>query len=443
MESFLNGIKEKIGDNDDFFTQLDFLFHKEVSLVGLSTMIDLSKTKEALYQNVRRISFQEPNSETIWCILGEVVNGEMKKAIKAIFEGKLIIYIQNTNQYIIHDPVPKTLNRSIEPPMNENVVQGPLNSFIEDIDTNIGLLRKQIDSEQLFVRSFTTGTKYHKKISLLFINEIVDKDLVDRITEQIEKHKDRDISDLQGLSSMLKSSKWDTVFKFNTTELPNHAIQYLKRGRVVLFVDNLPIALIFPNLLWDMFVVENDRNFPYPIMTAIRCIRVIGILVTLISPGLYVALVAVNPEVLQIELALSVAQSREGVPYPAIVEVIIMLVILELILEASIRLPKSIGPTITMVGGIILGQAVVEAKLVSNLLIIILAATTIANSTIAGAQGSISVRVFKYLNVLLSAIYGVLGLATGIVLISAYVASLNTFGNSYLHIRLERNEQSR
>jgi hypothetical protein len=191
-----------------------------------------------------------------------------------------------------------------------------------------------------------------------------------------------------------------------------------------------------------MFAIENDRNFPLPIMFAIRIIRIIGILVTLISPGLYVALVSVNPEVLQIQLALSVAQSREGVPYPALVEIILMLVILELILEASVRLPKSIGPTITMVGGIILGQAAVEAKLVSNLLIIILAATTIANSTIVGFQNAVSIRLFKYAIVLLAAIFGILGLVAGLVFIGAYLASLNTYGKSYLYLNVKGNESN-
>lgn len=269
----------------------------------------------------------------------------------------------------------------------------------------------------------------------------MDKELVENINSLIEKNKSMDISNLQSMSKMLGFSSWDTVSKFNTTELPFHASQFLKKGRVVILVDQLPFALILPNLLWDMFIVESDRNFPFPIMITISCLRVIGALIALISPGMYVALVAVNPEALQIELALSVAQSREGVPYPALVEVIIMLVVLELILEASIRLPKSVGPTITMVGGIILGQAVVEAKLVSNLLIIILAATTIANSTLVGAQSSLSIRSFKYINVILSSLFGVLGLVVGLVFISSYLASLTTFGKSYLYLNIGRKEQ--
>ncbi|UOQ48120.1 spore germination protein [Gracilibacillus caseinilyticus] len=137
-------------------------------------------------------------------------------------------------------------------------------------------------------------------------------------------------------------------------------------------------------------------------------------------------------------MALSIAQSRQNVPYPSLIEIFLMLLILELILEASVRLPRSIGPTITMVGGIIIGQAVVNANLVSNLLIIILAATTIANFAIVGIQNSFALRFYKYLIVLTSAVYGVFGLLSGMVFIMAYLGSIQTFGVSYLSFKMER-----
>lgn len=441
MEQIVLDIKKALGGNDDFFIKRDYLLKKEVLLLGLSTLVDMTKTKTILQKQSEGLISQGKTSESIFILMGELFEDDTKKAITSVLEGKLIIYIEHTKKFIIYEPVPKGLNRSIEVPSNESVIQGPSNSFTEDIDTNIGLLRKQLTSNKLLVHSFTTGKNQKTKISLLFINGVVDKELVENINSLIEKNKSMDISNLQSMSKMLGFSSWDTVSKFNTTELPFHASQFLKKGRVVILVDQLPFALILPNLLWDMFIVESDRNLPFPIMITISCLRVIGALIALISPGMYVALVAVNPEALQIELALSVAQSREGVPYPALVEVIIMLVVLELILEASIRLPKSVGPTITMVGGIILGQAVVEAKLVSNLLIIIIAATTIANSTLVGAQSSLSIRLFKYINVILSSLFGVLGLVVGLVFISSYLASLTTFGKPYLYLNIGRKEQ--
>ncbi|MED1820716.1 spore germination protein [Bacillus subtilis] len=443
MDLVVQEIKAALRESNDFILQRDYLADTTVVLLGFNTLVDFSKTRMVLQKFAESIISQDKSTEDLWCVIGVINEGDAQKAISSIYEGKLIINIENTNRFIIMEPVSKVLNRSIESASNENVIQGPINSFTEDINLNIGIVRKQLNSEDLCMISYSSGYKQKKKLSLLYIDGQADRELVNNINDHIEKNINMDISDLQGLSKMMEFPSWDMISKFNTTELPFQAVHFLKKGRVILFVDQMPFALMLPSLLWDMFAVENDRNFPLPIMIAIRAVRIIGILVTLIGPGLYVALVAVNPEVLQIQLALSVAQSREGVPYPALVEIILMLIILELILEASVRLPKSIGPTITMVGGIILGQAAVDAKLVSNLLIIILAATTIANSTIVGFQNSVSIRLFKYSIVILASIYGVLGLIAGLVFICAYLARLNTYGKSYLYLNIKGNESNR
>lgn len=442
MDSFIQEIRGLFGKNEDFFLLQDYVSDTPVVLLGFKTLLDLTKTKSVLYKNIESLLSAGKSSEEVLANIGEVKEKDIKMATSTLLQGKLIILMENSKKCVVFEPVPKSLNRSVQSSENENVLQGALNSFTEDIDTNIGIMRKQLISNDLFVQSFTTGKNQKKKISLLYLENQADKDLVRKIVNRIETNLDMNINNIQELTKLMGFSSWEAISKFHTTELPFQAVHLLNKGRVVLFVDQLPFSFILPNFFWDLFAMENDRNFPKPIMIAIRAVRVIGILITLISPGLYVALVAVNPEVLQIELALSIARSREGVPYPALVEIIFMLLILELILEASVRLPKSIGPTITMVGGIILGQAAVEAKLVSNLLIIILAATTIANSTVVSFQNSVSIRVFKYVVVLLSAIFGILGLVAGLVLVCAYFASLNTFGFSYLNVNLKKDEMN-
>ncbi|AND38373.1 MULTISPECIES: spore germination protein [Cytobacillus] len=442
MDRFVIEIKAELGNNGDFHLQRDYLADAAVMLMGFNTLIDFIKTRTVLHKHAESILSQNQPSEDLWRAIGEVIEGDVRKAISSIYEGKLIIHFENTSRFIIMEPVPAMLDRSIDTPTNENVIKGALDSFTEGIDANIGIVRKLVNSEEIRIDSFSAGHSRKNKLSLLYIDGQADMDLVNSIRDNIKKNIQMEACDLQGLAKMLGFPSWNAISKFNTTELPHHAVQNLRKGKVVLFVDRLPFALILPSLFWDMFAIENDRNFPLPLMLAIRLIRIIGILITLITPGLYVALVSVNPEVLQLQLALSVAQSREGVPYPALVEIFFMLLILELILEASVRLPKSIGPTITMVGGIILGQAAVEAKLVSNLLIIILAATTIANSTIVGFQNSVSIRLFKYAIVVLAAIFGILGLVAGLVFVGAYLASLNTYGKSYLYLNLKGNESN-
>ncbi|RKL66238.1 spore gernimation protein GerA [Salipaludibacillus neizhouensis] len=438
MDEFLIKIKNKFRNNDDLFLQEEQILDVSVIFIGFNTLIDLTKTKRTLHKHIANAISSKKTIGELLNELGEVKEEDMTEAISSIMKGKLLIVIKDQHKYVILEPVPKLLSRAIEKPTNENVLQGPLSSFNEDIETNIGLIRKQINSSKIRAEFFSVGPEQKTKLSLLYFDGQVDKKLVEKVKLLLEKNQDRELNNLQDLTEVLGFSGWSVITKFNVTELPSETVPYLRKGRIVLLVDRFPFALIIPCFLWDMFTLENDRNFPIPLMTSIRTVRVIGILITLFLPALYVALVAVNPEVLRLELALTIAQSREAIPYPALVEIILMLIIMELIIEATVRLPSTIGPTITMVGGIILGQAVVEAKLVSTLLIIILAATTIANSTLVGIQNFLAVRFLKYLMVILASIYGVLGILGGMVLISAYLASIETFGISYLHLNYEK-----
>ncbi|WP_347553162.1 spore germination protein (plasmid) [Pseudalkalibacillus hwajinpoensis] len=438
MDQFLIELKERLRNSDDLFLQEEEILDVSVILIGFKTLIDLTKTKMTLQRYIDTAIYSQKTISELINEIGVVKEKNVEEAVSSIMTGKLLIAIKNHPTYITMESVPKILNRAIAPPTNENVLQGSLSSFNEDIETNMGLIRKQINSSNIRAESFSVGPDQKTKISMLYFDGQVDKKLVERIKVVIEKNQDREINNLQNLAKTLGFSGWSVFSKIYTTELPSETVPFLRKGRVALFIDRYPFAIILPCFLWDMFATENDRNYPIPLMASIRIVRVIGILLALILPALYVALVAVNPEVLRIELALSIAQSREAIPYPALVEILMMLIILELIIEASVRLPGSIGPTITMVGGIILGQAVVEAQLVSTLLIIILAATTIANSTLVGIQNTLAVRFLKYVLVILASIYGILGILGGIVLISAYLASIETFEISYLHINYEK-----
>jgi Bacillus/Clostridium GerA spore germination protein len=435
MNSFLLKINESLGDNDDFFQMSRNFGEVRVELLGLKSLIDVNKTIQGMEDQVRSGTMNRDGILQTFHNMGGALHDE-EEVTQAILKGKLILSIVDEKRAVICvDAVAINLNRSIESPTNENTLQGPLSSFNEDLDTNIGIIRKQVVSKDLDVKSYTVGTGQERTLSVVYRHDHANMELVRTVIQQIESNKEKSLHTIQDVTKMLGLSIRSLISSINTTEAPQEVYRYLEKGKVVLFLDRIPFALILPSDFWDMFFLENDRNYSSPIMVSVRLLRIVGTLLALVLPGLYVALVAVNPEMLRIELALSVAQTREGVPYPAFVETILMLLILELIMEASIRLPKSIGPTITMVGGIILGQAVVEARLVSNLLIIILAATTIANSTIVGFQNSISIRIFKYLILILSSIFGVFGILAGLFVVSAYVAGISTFGVPYLNLK--------
>ncbi|WP_164716649.1 spore germination protein [Paenibacillus whitsoniae] len=425
-------LQEQFSGNDDFFQLEEIVHGSSIWLFGLRSMIDVPQTIGNL-----AITIEHMNQPDQAIKHGE---NESDALVAGILAGRLVIFDAHSGQFRIIEPVSKQLNRAVDAPSSESVIQGAMAAFIEDMYTNVGIVREQFKSGRLKVSISPVGTEKSTSLALLYLDTVANPKLVREIKNHLNAKKQIDIRSLQDVSRILGFGKWNLISKFKITELPEEVAAVLEQGRVVLFVDRMPFALILPNSLWDAFTLGSDRNFPRPIMLSIRAVRLIGAFTTIILPALYVALVAVNPEVLRLQLALSVAQSRDGVPYPAAVETIIMLLLLELVLESSVRLPRSVGPTLTMVGGIILGQAVVAAQLVSNLLIIVLAATTIANSTIVGIQNGYLLRSLKYITVVLAAIFGVLGIFVGVVIICGLLAGESSFGISYVRLPFAKDD---
>ncbi|MBB3110065.1 hypothetical protein FHS18_002132 [Paenibacillus phyllosphaerae] len=431
----LHELKLRFASDDDIFFQPDHILHIPVVFIGLTSLLDLIQTKERLTKDAFAKQGLAADDAGLLRQLGESIDtGDLRSAVTSLLSGKMIVFHKPSETFIAVEAASKPLTRSVEEPSDESVIHGPRSAFNEDIDTNLGMVKRQLNSDKLAVKSYAVGANSRTRINLLYLENQVEPALLTAIIGRFESNKELDVCNLQQLSRMLGLPSWAAISPYIRTELPQDTVHYLMRGKAVLLLDRFPCALVLPNDLWSMLAVQNDLNYPRLFTLSFRLLRLAGVLCHILAPGLYVAVVSVNPEILRIEMALTVAQSRLGVPYPALVETLILLFVLEMVMEASVRLPKSIGPTITMVGGIILGQAVVSAKLVSNLLIIILAAATIANFTISGFVNSISIRLFKYVILLLAAFYGILGLLSGMVLVCAYVSSVTTFGIPYAQL---------
>ncbi|MEK4145607.1 spore germination protein [Robertmurraya sp. FSL W8-0741] len=438
MDEVWKNLWEAFRENDDFFKIEQLVDDLQLIFFGLHSLMDFSSTIQEIEQVVTNMR-NEQELASVLQSLGQRLEHQ-EEAHSEILKGNLVCCTSSKKYFISIKARPRTLDRAVEAPANETILSGPRNSFTEDLSINLGLMRKELVTKDLIVNSFLIGEEHKKEVTLLYVKKKASKKLVESITEHLRNKRKSNLETMQDLMKLLGISTWTLIPKFRITELPHEASQALTKGKVVFIIDRIPFALVLPSQLSDMFFSENDRNFLSPMTLMLRCLRVIGIFVAVLAPGLYIALVSVNPEVLRIELALSIAQSREGVPYPALLEVLLMLLVLELIIEASVRLPKSIGPTITMVGGIILGQAAVDAKLVSNLLIIVLAATMIANSTVIGFQNSISIRLFKYIFVFLASIYGILGIFAGLFIICSYLSSIRTFDIPYIPLKGEQGD---
>ncbi|MEK8129504.1 spore germination protein [Paenibacillus filicis] len=354
-----------------------------------------------------------------------------------LLEGKIVLRRADTAEPLILLPVGTAINRQIMPPQNEHPLQISLDSFTEDLHTNIGLIRKKLKRTDMVVESYVTGTTSKRNLTFIYVQGEANPGVVSFIKKKLGQRLSSDIHSVADLLRVLDQPRFSLVPTYVSTEIPDEAAQKMLDGKVILLLDQLPFALVFPAIIRDLWSLRSDMNYPVLFGMFYRFIRICGILFSTVVPSLYVVLNAVNPELLRIQLAIAVAKSRVGVPYPSIVEVCLMFLLLEMVIEATIRLPKNVGPTITMIGGIILGQAIVQAKLVSNLLIIILAASIIANFTITGFLNTIGIRLFKYGALFLSAIFGIFGLEVSIIGFCIYLAGLQSITIPYLSLSVK------
>ncbi|PEC50971.1 spore gernimation protein GerA [Bacillus sp. AFS077874] len=433
MSDFIKEIQTKFSNHDDFFIEEELVDNTVIYLFGFNTLIDLTKSK--LY--VQQMAASSISIKALFINLSGQINVNTELIINAILEGNLVILSQDGEQNAIVDPMVQNLRSSIAEPKNESPIYSSLDAFGEDINTNVGMIRKRLSTERLCHCSYQVGVLEKRKLSMLYIEGGAPNALIEKVNQQFKKIKS-DIETIDDLNKEFGQRRLSPVSHLFATELPIQAIHSLKKNRIVIFLDNCPFALVFPHLLWDMLISVNDRNFPYVLSSLLRIFRVIGAIATLILPALYVALVSVNPEVFKTDLALFVAKSREGIPLSAFLEAIAMVVLVDLILEAIVRLPKSVGPAITMVGGVILGQAIVEAKLVSNLLVIVITAVVIASSAVIGMQNSLYIRLLKYPILILASIFGILGVCIGFIFTVIYLASLTSNDIPYITFHIEQ-----
>ncbi|MEC1177230.1 spore germination protein [Metasolibacillus meyeri] len=438
MKTILQELTSKFSHNSDFIVEEELIDNTTVYLIGFQTLVDMTKSK--LY--IQQIAASSISVKAFFTNISNQLNVNTEQLTKALLDGYLVILSKDETKNAIVNPIPQTLGSGIGEPNNESPIQASIDAFGDDINVNVGMLRKRLNTERLCLCSYEAGELSKRKIYMLYIKDKAPNDLIEKMDQQLTAIQ-CDIETLDDLNRQFGHRKWSPVSHLSVTELPIQAMHALKNNRVVLFMDYFPFALIFPNLIFDMFKMANDGNFPYVLLLMLRTLRIIGIVATLLLPALYVALVSINPEIFKIDLALFVIKSREGIPLSAFLETIVMVILIDLILEAIVRLPKSIGPAITMVGGIILGQSMVEAELVSNLLIITITGFVIASSAIVGLQNSFYLRLLKYPILLLASIFGILGICVGFIMIIVYLASLTSNGIPYTTFHLGKKGESK
>lgn len=326
----------------------------------------------------------------------------------------------------------KDITRSITSPNTENVIRGPSDAFTENIEINIGLIKRRIKSNNLWIKNYNIGLYTKTNISLIYINTIVKEELINMIDDRLNKINIDGILSSGIIKNLIEKENKSIFPIIMSTERPYMTCKYLLNGNAVILVDNDPFALILPISLNDFFFSEEDEYSGSINTSFSRIIRYICFIISLVTPALYIAMTTYNQEIIPTPLLLSIAGQRENVPFSAFIETILMIFSFDILRESDLKMPNFANSSLSIVGALILGDAAVSAGIVSPIMIIVIAITSISSLAFSEPELINSLRWYRLIFMLGASFFGIYG----IVLVGLYflitIISTKSFTLPYL-----------
>lgn len=355
---------------------------------------------------------------------------EFKDVFSGINSGDCLLFIDTLNIAFDID-VKKFQERSVSNPENEIIIKGPQEGYVENFRTNTSLLRRIVNNENLIIETIPVGKISQTKCGVCYLQDIANNDLVAEVKYRLQNLDVDSVISTGQLEQLIEDDEGFGIPQVLSTERPDKCAKYLFQGRVVVLVNGNPYALIMPAVIEDFLFSPEDTNLRPLFANFLRGIRLLASIITLLLPGVYMAITSFHQELLPTELLFSILSARENVPFPIILELLLMEISFELIREASVRVPTVIGPSIGIVGALILGDAAVNAGIVSPTLIIIVAITGIASFAIPDFSFGFHVRIFRFWFIALGFTAGFLGIGVGLFIYLSMLCSLKSFGVPY------------
>ena len=355
----------------------------------------------------------------------------MEEAAQGMLTGDAILFV---------DGYPKALkisdkgypNMGVTEADSEKVIRGSNEGFADSIKVNTALIRKRVRSTKVKVKEMRPGVRSHTNVNLVYMEDLAYPEIIAEVEKRLNRYEIDGVLD-SGVIEQLAEEKWYSPFpQFQTTQRPDRAAMAILEGRVVVLSDNSPVALILPTDYNSFIKTSDDYYNRWEVATFGRLLRYIASFFAMTFPGLYLAVTNFHTQVLPTTLLLSFQVARQGVPFPAVFEVLLMEISFELLREAGVRLPGAMGNTIGIVGGLIIGQAAVEANLVSPIVVIIVAFTALCSFAIPNEEFAFSFRILKFVFIAVCAWLGYFGFLISLLMVLIHLSHLTSFGIPYL-----------
>ncbi len=408
------------GGRAAFIVFIENMILTEVVNENILAPLMLLKNKDISYEKIK---------DTL-LVLNQLSEAEdFEKVADSVNLGDCVLFVDGIERAFTCD-VKSWARRGIDAPITESVIYGPHEAFIENYKINISLVRKNLRQEKLICESINVGKVSRTPCGLLYIDGIVNRALVREMRRRLNGINADYVFQAGELEQFIEDSTFSLMPQMLTTERPDKAANALVEGKIVLILHGSPFALICPVTLFEFFTTVEDKYVRFPFAGLMKLIRIIGIFCSFLLPGLYISIINFHREMIPTDLLFAIEASRESVPFPAFVELLIMEIAFDVIREASIRVPSSIGSTLGIIGALIIGDAAVSANLVSPIAIIVVAVTGIGSFATPSYSLNMCLRYLRYFYIALGAVMGFFGVALGLFLNAASLCTTSSLGVS-------------
>ncbi len=422
----------KVMSESDDFKHLNFGSNSSISIYYYQSLIETKKIKANLFPYTQELSTN--NLEELSNILPfdeTEITSDLGVIEEKILSGFIAITLQDNPQQVLLIPAIFNTERNISQPEIEFSVIGPKVAFIEDLNTNINLIRKRIKLPQLQAKLLKVGKITKTSIAIMYIDGVANEENINTITQRINDIEYDQIIDSSFISQIIADNSISPFSQLMDTERPDRVTSAIVEGKIAIICDGSPHILIGPTTLVEFFASYEDYFLTWPVATAFRIIRIFAVMFSMLVTPLYVAVLTYHYQVIPEDLMGTIISSRNDIPFPPILEVLILELTIELLREAGARLPTKIGQTIGIVGGIVIGTAAVEAGLTSNVLLILIALAALASFTTPVYRISNTIRLIRFPFIILAQMWGIIGLSIGIMFLVTHLLRLTSLGRPY------------
>ncbi|CDE39069.1 MAG: spore germination protein [Bacilli bacterium] len=432
----INKLKEETNNSSYIVYREKYINNIKIDIIYNEVLTDQDKMSNFIYRSLDHIEKIYQEKELLYDVIKNNISNIKIKEInnyqdicKYLNNGFVILLIED--DYSLALEVKKNLTRSIEKPMTETTIRGAMDSFTENIETNIGLIKRRLKTNKLWNEDMELGKYTKNKISILTIKGLTDSKIKDNIINKLNSLEIDGVTDTGTLKHLIENET-KTIFPTSiTTERPDKVVSSLLRGKTVIIIDNCPFVLIMPIDINDFFLSQDDKDSNYVNNSLTRILRYLAFFITVLTPGIYIALTTFNQEMIPLELLTSFASQRSTVPFPAFFEALLMFVSFEILRESDYRIPNVSNSALSIVGALILGEAAVNAGIVSPIMIIIVAITAISALVIVEPELSNAIKWYRILFMLGGTTIGIFGIFIVFIIFTTNLCSINSYGKSF------------